>query len=60
MQFPIEPDGCAISKLLNVFRTKSVYLLPVVVSCSSAFVGLRCGVLQNITRLNGEPVILIV
>lgn len=36
----MEPDGCAISKLVNDFRTKSIYLLPVVVSCSSAFVGL--------------------
>lgn len=24
------------------FRTESIYLLPIVVSCSSAFVGLRC------------------
>lgn len=49
VQFLIEPDGCAISKFLNVFRTQSVYFLPVVVSHLPASLELRCGVLQSIT-----------
>lgn len=60
MQFLTEPDGCAISKSLNIFRTQSIYLLPIVVSCLPAFVELRCSVLQSITGVNGEPVILTV
>lgn len=54
MQFLVEPDGCAISKFLNIFRIQICGLLHF--PCCSEFIELRCSALQNITSPDGEPV----
>lgn len=55
MQFLFEPDGCAINKFLNIFRTQSIHVWSLVISYSPEFVGLGCSALQNITNPNDEP-----
>lgn len=58
MQFHVEPDGCAISKFLNIFRIQICGLLHF--PCCSEFIELRCSALQNITSPDGEPVFFLV
>lgn len=55
MQFLFEPDGCAINKFSNIFRTRSVHMWSVVISHSPEFVGLGYCALQDITSPNDEP-----